>query len=375
MRIEQSHWTLEDGWQVVRSNIKDDPQLVLVFGGVNEVRLSERFSEIQSKYPSSNIVMVSTAGEIIDDKVQDNSIVSNAISFKNTDIELVEINVDEFKNSFSCGEEISRRLNHENLNHVLILSDGGLVNGDELVNALNDNLDEKVLVTGGLAADAGRFVETFVGLNQVPTSGKIVAIGFYGDSLKTSHGTKGGWNEFGPLRTITKSEGNSLYELDGKKALELYKQYLGPKASELPGSALLFPLSIQCDDGELVRTIISIDEESGAMTFAGDVPEGAKCRFMMATFDNLIDGASLAAESISTEELDEDSFVLMISCVGRKLVLDQRIEEEIEAAKDVFGVKPFYSGFYSNGEISPIDGASKFGLHNQTMTITVYQEN
>jgi hypothetical protein len=227
-----------------------------------------------------------------------------------------------------------------------------------------------------MAADSGRFKQTLVGAVSQPLAGAIVAIGFYGESLIVGHGSMGGWDAFGPIRTITKSKGNKLFELDNKNALQLYKNYLGEKASELPAAALLFPLSISTNNGEteLVRTILSIDEKEGSMTFAGDIPQSQKGRFMMANFDRIVDGAGHAALKAKEVGDAEPEFVLMISCVGRKLVLGQRIEDEVEAVIEVLGKDAVYSGFYSNGELSPFKDNAACSLHNQTMTITTYKE-
>lgn len=378
MKVEQQNWTSETGWKKLKSaGIEEQANFLLVFGGIDEVNKPERFDELRGMYPNANIVMGSTAGEIIDDRVQDESITATAVWYEKTVLNFIEINVFDHADSYACGCAVRETFDQDGLNHILVISDGGMVNGDELVRGINETLDDKILVTGGLAADAGRFSKTYVGLNKAPESGKIVAIGHYGDDLKVSHGSKGGWDEFGPIRTVTRSEGNVLFELDGQNALNLYKKYLGDKASELPGAALLFPLSLHCDNGsQLVRTILSIDEEQGSMTFAGDIPNNAEVRFMMANFDRLIDGAANAAEA-SYDRMDQaqPEMVLMISCVGRKLALDQRIEEEVESVKEILGDDVIYTGFYSNGEISPVIDSVGCSLHNQTMTITTYSEN
>ncbi|MFT6936226.1 MAG: hypothetical protein ACJA1N_000521, partial [Saprospiraceae bacterium] len=215
------------------------------------------------------------------------------------------------------------------------------------------------------------------GYNQNPTVGNIVTVGLYGDSYYIGYGSVGGWDSFGPKRLVTKSDANVLYELDGQSALELYKRYLGDKAKELPGSALLFPLSIQLEENSksLVRTILSIDEDSQSMIFAGDIPEGATVRLMKANFDKLIDGAFEAAESgYKVWNGTPPDLAILISCVGRKLVLDQRIEEEIESVHEVIGEAIPTIGFYSYGEISPFAGYLNCELHNQTMTITLIGE-
>ncbi len=377
MQIEQSYWTHKNGWIITKSShLKEKANFVLVFGAIDLITKEDRFYEIKENYPNANILLCSTAGEIIKDRVEENSIIATAIYYEKTKLKFIEINVKNFENSYSCGTGIASLMGFENLKHVLVLSDGILVNGDELVSAMNESFPEDVVVTGGLAADNGRFNKTYVGLNSPPKSGTIVAVGHYGDQFSISHGSKGGWDEFGPTRTVTKSHKNILYELDGKNALQLYKNYLGEMAKELPGSALLFPLCVYGENGDhIVRTILSIDEETGSMVFAGDIPQDSTVRFMMANFERLIDGANDAAnESLKKIDSSKPSLVLMISCVGRKLVLGPRIDEELEAVNDVFGDDVVYAGFYSNGEISPLLNSTKCSLHNQTMTITTYSE-
>lgn len=379
MLVQQLLWTESEGWTSTSRKQPDfSPGIILVFGGIDQINRPEIFHHLKSIFPGARIVMASTAGEIWGSHVSDNTVCATAISYASTSLEFVSAHIDDYGDSYQCGLHIRDQLLKKGLNHILVISDGIMVNGDQLVKGINENLPEGVVVTGGLAADAGRFTKTYVGLDAIPSEGNVVAIGHYGAHLKVSHGSKGGWDEFGPVRTVTRSLGNVLYELDSMNALELYKRYLGDRASELPGSALLFPLSIYGTDENtrLVRTILSIDEASGSMTFAGDIPTGARVQFMMANFDRLIDGANHAAEQsgVFGKNIKPD-LILMISCVGRKIVLDQRIEEEVETVTDYFGLGPVYAGFYSNGEISPLLSNSSCSLHNQTMTITAYSEN
>jgi hypothetical protein len=251
------------------------------------------------------------------------------------------------------------------------------VNGSELAQGLTKNLPEEVTVTGGLAADADRFEKTYVLWDDLPEDNLIAAIGFYGSSLKIGYGSMGGWDPFGPERVITRSEGNVLFELDGQSALGIYKKYLGEHAKGLPSTALLFPLSIRTKSREtgIVRTILGINEEKQSMTFAGDIPQGAYARFMKANFERLIDGSQeAAATSAGAMGSVRTDLAVLVSCVGRKLVLKQRIEEEVEAASEILGKQTFLTGFYSYGEISPFTAGAKCELHNQTMTITTFGE-
>ncbi len=381
MKIEQKYWTKEDGWKVLSNTLGDvKPQLVLVFGGRSVLEDEEHYKSLKKSYPDADILINSTAGEIIGTMVKDDSLSVVAIHFEKTTLAFQSTQIEQSSDSESKGKELAEKLPKEGLVHAMIFSDGLKVNGTSLVKGLIDNLPKDIAITGGLVGDAGDFKKTLVGLNEQPRSGEIVLVGFYGEAIKIGYGSLGGWDSFGPIRLITKSKENVLYELDGKPALELYKQYLGDLAKDLPGSGLLFPLNLYLDDengpAEVVRTLLSVNEEDQSMTFAGDLPEGSKVSLMKVNFEKLIDGASGAAK-MSTESLAGSSpeLAILISCIGRKLVLKDRIEEETEAVRNMFAKDTIMTGFYSYGEISPVAPTEKqCKLHNQTMTITTFRE-
>lgn len=379
MQIVQQLWTPDSGWSTDALGSKlDDAQWVLVFGSRESLQVDSHFEYIRKAYPKALITSCSTSGEIHGDHVIDNSVSLTAAKFSHTQLRAAEVFLESHESHQSAGNELGLVLKGDDLQLVFVLSDGHNVNVGDLVQGLNQSLGDIVPVTGGLAGDGVNFSKTVVGLNNPPTSNKVIAIGFYGSRLKVGHGSVGGWDAFGPLRTITKSEGNILLELDGRSALDLYKEYLGDRASELPGSALLFPLSIEVAGSEqsLVRTVLAVSEEHKSMTFAGDIPEGARCRLMRANFDRIIDGAMTAAEN-SLSKLDSFSpeLGILISCVGRKLILGQRVEEEIEEVRSVLGEQSRIAGFYSYGELSPLGNSTGCELHNQTMTITTFSES
>ncbi len=378
MKIVQEIFTKESGWKSISQNASiDNPQLVLVFGNREIISQHQVYNELKNKYPTADIVISSTAGEIVNSGFVDNSIVATTIEFEHTQLKTCKVNINDFSNSYAAATQIVSTLCQKELNHVFIVADGQLINGSELVNGLNQFKDKEVLTTGGLAGDEYEFNKTLVGLNNIPSEGNIVAIGFYGNRLKVGFGSKGGWDSFGPERMITKSKGNVLYELDNQNALELYKKYLGEAAEELPSSALFFPLSIKAEGTEepLVRTILSICEETKSMTFAGNMPQGTMAQLMKHNSDRLISGAEQAAENCMDENNElEPELAILISCVGRRIVLGQNIDEEIEVIRDQFGDKTIITGFYSYGEIAPFNNLSKCELHNQTMTITTLSE-
>jgi hypothetical protein len=356
--------------------ILDQAHLVLGFGSRDLISNPNSFDAIKNKFPNAEILLCSSSGEIFDNEVIDNTISITAISFSKTKIKTSEVDINDFSTSFEAGSSLINTFPQEDLKLVFVLSDGGKVNGSELVKGMNHAKKESVLITGGLAGDGAKFEKTYVGLNKVPEIGKIIAVGLYGDQLEVSHGSLGGWESFGLERTVTKATENLLFEFDGKNALDLYKTYLGKYADELPGSALLFPLSIKLNESEdpIVRTILSIDEKNQSMTFAGDIPVGSKVRFMKANFDRLIDAASDAASTCLKMNNANPKLAILISCVGRKLILANRTEEEIEAVSEIFGDKTLLTGFYSYGEISPLKPMANCELHNQTMTITCLNE-
>ncbi|WP_259014138.1 FIST signal transduction protein [Emticicia fluvialis] len=351
--------------------------LVLAFGERKLLDSYNAFSFLQQEFPAAEIIINSTSGEIYENSVHDDTIVVTAIEFEKTRVKTVKIDIADHTESFKAGETIAQRLKEDDLAAIIVISDGGKVNGSKLIEALNLAVDTGVSISGGLAGDAGRFEKTLVGLNEKPTEGRIVGIGLYGKDLKVGHGTKGGWDVFGPEREVTESEYNVLYKIGESAALDLYKDYLGKYAKDLPGAALLFPLSIRVkpDSEPIVRTILTIDEEKKSMTFAGELPKGAMVRFMKANFDHLVDASASAAQSSVKSIGNKPELALLISCVGRKLVLGQRIDEEVEAARDIFGDTTVVTGFYSYGEISPLTPNAQCELHNQTMTITTFSEN
>ena len=319
----------------------------------------------------------SSSGEIFGTQVQDDTVVVGLIQFEHSTVRTASARVVTPGHSFESARALATQLMRPDLRGTLVLSDGLGVNGSELIRGLNAVLPPTVVVTGGLAGDGDRFKRTWVIQDGRPVSGHITAVGLYGAAVRLTHGSKGGWDLFGPERLITRSQGNVLYELNRKPALQLYKEYLGDLAGGLPGAALHFPLAIRSDlatPKRLVRTILAIDEAEQSLTFAGDMPEGHYAQFMRANFDRLIQGASDAATLASAaSSAGSPTLSIAISCVGRRIVLGERTDEEIEAVFDVLPQGTSQIGFYSYGEISPYT-TGQCDLHNQTMTLTTISE-
>jgi hypothetical protein len=351
--------------------------LVLAFGERTFLEKATPYQKLKKLYPTATIVICSTSGQISNTNLVENNLVATAIAFEKTTIKFTEIDILSNPDIQVLGNTIKENLLSDDLKSILILSEGSYINGTELINELILQTKEAVPIFGGLAGDEYNFEKTIVGLNKDASPGKIVAIGFYGDNIHFGFGSEGGWSDFGPEREVTHSDKNVLYKIGDRFALDLYKEYLGKYADELPGSSLYFPLSMKENSNSepIVRTILSIDEVNKSMTFAGNIPVGSSVRLMKGNFDKLIDASYNAAALIHKKQCKNPELALLVSCVGRKIVLGNRIEEEIDVIKEVFDDKMLICGFYSYGEISPTLDNVSCELHNQTMTITTMYES
>jgi hypothetical protein len=376
MVIEQVRWTRTGGWEPhAPGRMRVAPQVVFVFAGETELGNGPALDEVRRAYPAARIFGGSTAGEICDTRVADGTLVSTAVHFEHVRVEgaLVPIGSD----SHQAGRQLAAALPAGGLRHAFVLADGLTVNGTELAHGLRAGLPAQVAVTGGLTGDGNRFQRTAVVLDGECGPGTAAILGFYGERLAVGYGAMGGWGAFGPERLITRSSGRVLYEVDGQPVLALYKKYLGEHASGLPGTGLMFPLVLRMPDGAqgMARSVLGIDEAAQSVTFAGDMPEGAYARLMMASHERLIEGAAgsarAALEGLGEREPD---LALLISCAGRRLVLEDRVEEEIEDVRETLGTRPALAGFYSYGEIAPLAAGAGPELQNQTMVVTTFAE-
>ena len=360
------------------SGLSKQNRLLLIFASRAYLESGLDQSVLGSLDKDCTIVGCSTAGEIVGTELIDEPrVAASLIEFEKTEITVKAARSTVNEDVVEVGGRLAQELQGSGLKHTYLIAHGNGLNGSDLCRGLCTALPDGVSATGGLAGDDGRFEKTLILNGTEVRDDLVIAIGFYGDALRVGYGSIGGWQEFGTPREITKSDGNVLYELDGEPALELYKRYLGSHAAELPASGLLFPLSIRRQGASetVIRTLLDVDEDNGTMTFAGDVPEGAQASLMRGQYDKLIQGSKEAAKnSIETGGIVDPDLVVLVTCIGRKMVLNQRVEEELEVVADVVGADAFMTGFYSYGEIAPPSLGGDSALHNQTMTVTVFKE-
>jgi hypothetical protein len=377
MQIETLVYNKE--WKIHSSDLPEkeyaNVNIVFIFGYTDVIKNEKHFNEIKVRYPNAHIVGSSTSGNIVATEVSTYELTATAVNFEKSSVDISYLTFTDNENIEELSKTLISKLKKDNLKHIFVISDGLLINGSLLARGINHV--NAVPVTGGMAGDGDRFQETYVIADDIAKQRTIVAVGFYGENLSIGTGCFAGWSEFGAQRKITKSKDNILYEIDGEPALDLYKRYLGELANELPNSGLRFPLSIKKDEDspEVIRTLLGIDKEKKSITYAGDVPEGYSVRLMKADIDVLIDGAGKAAKSIKQVN-NKTALGLIVSCVGRKIVMNYLVDDELEEVQEILGKNVKLTGFYSYGEIAPFnDDILNCQLHNQTMTLTTIYED
>jgi len=369
----------EEGAEARLADLKAiGPGLVLVFASARHLAEPWLARVLARTFPEARRVGCSSAGEISHEGVSAGSVVVTAVRLDAGQFRVASASLAGMDDSRAAGHRLADQLDGPELRAVTVFGQGVHINGSALVAGMNEVLPPNVPITGGLAGDDGAFQRTYTLLDDAVSSDGIVAVGFYGSRLRFGHGCFGGWEPFGVTRKITRAQGNVLYELDGEPALDLYKRYLGEYAKDLPASGLLYPFELL--DGAksevgLIRTILGVDEAQRSLTLAGDLVDGGYLRLMHASTNRLVEGAEAAAQAARDMlSQGEPGLVLLVSCVGRRLVMGGRVDEEVEAVADVFGSHAELTGFYSYGEFSPYFAAPECKLHNQTMTVTCLSE-
>ncbi|MBA2539127.1 MAG: FIST C-terminal domain-containing protein [Deltaproteobacteria bacterium] len=373
MQVETIRYVL-GSWSAPFPALDSEQTLVLVFGAADLGARGELFNRLAGEYPHSHLIGCSTAGEIDQEQIWDESLTVAIVKFERTTVRRAHAVLERAKDSFTAGGELAAQLRGAELRAVFVLSCGTDVSGDELVRGLNARLPAHVVVTGGLAGDGERFGQTWVMANGRTSPGAVVAIGLYGNALRVSCGTQGGWDTSGFDSIVTRSSGNVVHELDGRPALERYKEGLGARASELPACAVQFPLAVRGIDGtSVVRTVLGIDEASQSLLFTGDMPVGSRAKLMQASSDRLIFGAHVAGGAALGEHIGT-TLALAVSGVGRRVVLGERAREEVAATLERLPRGTQQIGFYAYGELAPARHSGRCEVHNQTMSLTVLSE-
>ncbi len=326
-------------------------------------------------YPKAHLFGCSTAGEIQGTDLRDGTLAVTAAAFEHTEVAVGAVPFHGPEGSFDVGAQAVASLPARGLRHVFFLAPGNLLNGGDLLSGINSALPLGASASGGFAGAGGNVHGSSVWCGAESRQFSVAALGLYGDRLRVGRGIGGGWRPFGPERRVTKSVNEAIYEFDRISALELYKQYLGEHAASLPFAALRFPVGLRTRESDPwgVFVITGIDEKNGSLSFDRKISEGSRARFMLGSAENLIEGAGAAARQSSDELGVRPQLTVLVSCYGRRVVLGERTEEELEIVGEAMD-NAAMAGFYSYGEISRDLAGVRTELYNQTMTVTSLAE-
>lgn len=351
-------------------------QLVLVFGSA-ALLMKLPLSAWRALWPKACFVGCSSAGEILNDRINEQRLALTVVSFDRSQIAFARAEQAGGDDGTACGAELASALPQEGLRHVFMLCDGLACNPSALLKSLAEHLPAEVVVTGGIAADDLNFTRPLIVANALPDKACAAAVGFYGKTLNIGFSAMNGWNCFGPERQITRINGNTLYELDGGKAFELYERYLGELASSLPASALRYPLAQITPNAWSclkTRSTLSFDATVGSIQLCGSLAEGDFVRMMRATPEHLVRAAHNAASDCMISGGKRPTLAVAVAGAGRRQMLGLRAEEELEDIKRTLGPQLALSGFYGYGEIAPLAGGTTSEVHGQSISITSFDE-
>ena len=378
VQVVTTFYTHQQGWHTPLPALDSPQTLVLVFSEPDVQRYETAISELQAHYPQSLITGCSALAGIVDHKLMENGLLVSILQFQNTTLAITAVKINNMEDSWRAGQHIAKKLQQADLAGLLLFTDGINANSTELLAGINSVIEQKrVNIAGGIASDKMQFEQTWVLYQGKFYTNLACGIGFYGSSFQLRTYAKDGFKPFGPERKVTRAEKNTLYEIDNMPALQLYREYLGENAKNLPHIALNYPFAVWDNDREnyRVRVPIDIDESTQSIKFIADIPDTSSTQLMYGTFDNLIEGAEEAANDLmSTMSTDRPVFVLAISCAARRLILAEDTAQELEATFNRLPPGSQQLGFYSYGELAQHSPNSCCHLHNETMTLTVIYE-
>ncbi|ABS54816.1 domain of unknown function DUF1745 [Methanoregula boonei 6A8] len=270
---------------------------------------------------------------------------------------------------FELGEQAGRWAAGCFAQPAILLAVSGLTNNAEaIIRGMEKHLPTGTVIAGGVAADDTAFLETTVFTATSLTSDGIVVLAFDTARVSLSSFTTSGWTGIGVEMTVMSSAGNIVRQIDGKNPLDLVADYLNISKEVVVSTALNFPMLVQRPDGsEVLRTALSADYTTGALIYAGSVPEGSKIRFSSSFGTETIE--KTIREMIAYYEKNpEADLVILFDCCARHQAAGAYVNDEISAIADLWKVPVI--GFFTYGEIghSP---SGKCDLFNETLSLAL----
>lgn len=274
--------------------------------------------------------------------------------------------------AFEMGQLAGRELAPFHPDLLILVPDVLTINATQALRGVQSILGRHFPIIGGAAADNGDFARTFLLHNGTLQGSGLVGLALKGP-LRLETAARSGYIPLSTPRTVTAMENeNILLELDGRPALDVYREFLGPRADEMPHVSVEFPIGTippgMKEAPALTRAVFKIDEQRRALILGGDIPTGEQLRILGASRKDVLAGAREAAEQ-AHQALPDADFALFFSCMSRKLALGPHYEEECKSALSLLPPEMPKLGFYTFGELSPRHGISEH--HESTFTVAL----
>ncbi|MCB9755079.1 MAG: FIST C-terminal domain-containing protein [Myxococcales bacterium] len=344
------------------------PTLAIVF-----VAVAHDLEELARVFASREIelVGVTSSGEFVDDTVYEEAIVGLLLAADRASY-FTRLVDGAGKSSREVGAALGRFAAESCARPGLLVFSAGLkADGEQIVSGVLDAVDQGAPLFGGLAGDDLTLHRTSVALGESICHDGALALVFDQARVELRGVASSGWQPIGASKTVTRAEGNLVFEIDGQPAIDVYKTILHTTGSEGMMESEL-PLLVYRDDGSaVVRTAMMTDHERGALVYAGTVRQGARVRFASPPGFEITEHAVAEVKAFQEREAPAADAVLIASCKGRHLALGPMVEDEIEALHELWA-RPTV-GFFSFGEIGRLTGSGT-DFHNNTFSLVTIRE-
>ena len=352
-----------------------EPQAGIVLAGI-DYEHSEILTEIRARYPRLELVGCTTAGELSsisgnsDDSVALLLIYSDTLEIKSVVGRHISENppvairsaLDQARSSVSRSPSL-----------CLIFPDSYNPSFQAIVDSLNTEIGPQCPIFGGGAGTLESDKEPLQFYNDEVLQNALPLLLFYGE-LAFEFDVNNSWRPLGMRARVAEVSGTAVQKIGDMKALDFYRYYVGPHGDP----AAEFPLAVFDDDENqfYVRAPVGFDEDSGSVSFAGPIPEGATVQLTEATREQMVEFTQTSIEAAFSQITQrwQPAAALVFSCVTRKGILGTRTPEELNILKNHLPAHVPILGFYSFGEFSPLQKNQISRMHSSTMVTLLLGE-
>jgi diguanylate cyclase (GGDEF)-like protein len=362
-----------DELDTLLKNTKYDSEKTLIqvfYSSTNTTNIKELQLYTQEKFPLSTLIGTTTDGVVYGSDVHcDTKSVITFTIFEDTLVKSFICESKDYHNdSYLLGKELTKNIVRVDTKVIISFADGINTNGEEFVKGVND-ISPTVLLSGGLAADNGKLIKTFVFDKYIIVDNGAVGASLSGERLQTSNNYTFDWTPIGKILTVTKSIKNRVYEIDGINAIDIYAKYMGDEiAKKLPQVGIEFPLIFKKDGVDVGRAVL-FKHDDGSLTFAGNIKEGTQVRLGIGNVDNILKNSNYNAQKILHDIKYDVEAIFVYSCMARRRFLNEYISKELDTLNNIGNL----SGFFTYGEFYHYNNNNE--LLNETMTFLVLTES